>query len=169
MPCHTQTNLWKCWPIIYDTVPSLTQHMATTENRAIHRKKHTLLYQCCFIVGPLSTMLAQHYKGMAYIWARDPTAAQQKGDVNPMLVQCWPIVCDAGPALYRHWVNVSCLLGVIRAGHPSDRPPSTMINLIARPIPALICDISNFHDFYLHEFTEWDRPFQTAAYVTLLV
>ena len=28
-----------------------------------------------------------------------------------MPVQCWPAVCDAGPTLYRHWVNVSFLLG----------------------------------------------------------
>ena len=26
-----------------------------------------------------------------------------------MLVQCWAIVYDAGPALYQHWGNVSCL------------------------------------------------------------
>ena len=31
--------------------------------------------------------------------------------VHPMLVQWWPIVYDAGPTLYQHWVNVSCLLG----------------------------------------------------------
>ena len=37
--------------------------------------------------------------------------SQQTRDVHPMLVQCWPTVCDAGPALYQHWVNVSCLLG----------------------------------------------------------
>ena len=31
---------------------------------------------------------------------------------HPMLVQCWPIVYDAGPTLYvQHWLNVSCLLG----------------------------------------------------------
>ena len=32
-------------------------------------------------------------------------------DVQPMLVQCRPIVFDARPTLYRHWLNVSCLLG----------------------------------------------------------
>ena len=30
--------------------------------------------------------------------------------IDPMLVQCWAIVCDAGPTLYHHWVNVSYLL-----------------------------------------------------------
>ena len=28
-----------------------------------------------------------------------------------MLVQCWPIVSDAGLSLYQHLLNVSCLLG----------------------------------------------------------
>ena len=28
-----------------------------------------------------------------------------------MFVQWWPIVYDAGPALYKHWVDVSCFLG----------------------------------------------------------
>ena len=35
------------------------------------------------------------------------------GSINPMLVQCEPIVSDTGPTLYQHWVNVSCLLGCI--------------------------------------------------------
>ena len=29
---------------------------------------------------------------------------------DPMLVQCWSIVCDAGPTLSQHWIIVSCLL-----------------------------------------------------------
>ena len=41
--------------------------------------------------------------------------SQQTRDFHPMLVQYWPIVYDAGPALYQHWVNVSCLLGCIDA------------------------------------------------------
>ena len=27
-----------------------------------------------------------------------------------MSAYCWATVCDAGPALKQHWVNVSCLL-----------------------------------------------------------
>ena len=26
---------------------------------------------------------------------------------HPMLIQCWPTVCDAGPTLIQRWVNVS--------------------------------------------------------------
>ena len=38
-----------------------------------------------------------------------------------MLVQCWPVVCDADPALIQHWVNVFCSLESFRAYyfHPS--------------------------------------------------
>ena len=30
--------------------------------------------------------------------------------VHPMLVYCWATVCDAGPALNQHCVNVKCLM-----------------------------------------------------------
>ena len=31
--------------------------------------------------------------------------------VDPMLVQCWPSVFNAGPTLYQRWINVSCSPG----------------------------------------------------------
>ena len=33
-------------------------------------------------------------------------ASLQTPDVHPVLVQCWAIVYDAGPALYQRWVDV---------------------------------------------------------------
>ena len=36
---------------------------------------------------------------------------QQTRDAHPMLVQCWPIVCDAGTTLYQYWASVPRLLG----------------------------------------------------------
>ena len=30
------------------------------------------------------------------------------------MVQCWPTVCDAGPASNQHWFNASCLLGCVQ-------------------------------------------------------
>ena len=33
-------------------------------------------------------------------------------NVDPMLYQCGSIVCDTGPILLQHYVNVSCLLGL---------------------------------------------------------
>ena len=38
-----------------------------------------------------------------------PPPPQQTQDINPMLVEYWSTVCDAGPALTQHRVNVWCL------------------------------------------------------------
>ena len=38
------------------------------------------------------------------------TLAHQTRDVDPMLAQCWPTVCDADPVSNQHWFNASCLL-----------------------------------------------------------
>ena len=38
-----------------------------------------------------------------------------KHDVDPMLVQCWPTICDAVPASNQHWFNASCLLGCVQS------------------------------------------------------
>ena len=54
----------------------------------------------------LSSARATRLSTMARVWP-----SQLTRDVQPMLVQCWPIVFDACPTLLRHWLNVSCLLG----------------------------------------------------------
>ena len=36
---------------------------------------------------------------------------QQTRYIEPLLVQCWSTVYDAGPTLNQQWLNVSCLLG----------------------------------------------------------
>ena len=41
----------------------------------------------------------------------DVKVSQQTRDIHTMLVQCWPIVYDAGSTLCQNWVSVSCLLG----------------------------------------------------------
>ena len=43
-------------------------------------------------------------------------AAEQTGGVEPGLVLCWASVADGGLEWDQHWVNVSCLLGVL-TGH----------------------------------------------------
>ena len=35
---------------------------------------------------------------------------QQTRYIDPVLGQCWATVCDGGPTLTQHWVDVSCLL-----------------------------------------------------------
>ena len=39
--------------------------------------------------------------------------AQQMQDFDPMLLYCWAIVCNSGPTIQEHWVNVSRLLGML--------------------------------------------------------
>ena len=39
-------------------------------------------------------------------------SSQQIGKINPMLVQCWFTVYDAGPTLEQDWVDLSFLLGI---------------------------------------------------------
>ena len=38
--------------------------------------------------------------------------SQQTPRINPMSDQCWANVVDGGPTLVRHWVDVSCFLGI---------------------------------------------------------
>ena len=38
------------------------------------------------------------------------TISQQTRDVDPMLAYCWLIVCDAGPALNKHRINVALIV-----------------------------------------------------------
>ena len=42
-----------------------------------------------------------------------PANTRRSPNVGTMLAQCWPIVYDADPTLYQHWVNVTCLLGML--------------------------------------------------------
>ena len=43
--------------------------------------------------------------------SHDPRITRQTRHVDPMLSWCWSSVCDAGPTLAQHWVNVSRLPG----------------------------------------------------------
>ena len=38
--------------------------------------------------------------------------SQQTADVEPVLVYCWPTVCDAAPTLNQNWLTVSYFLGL---------------------------------------------------------
>ena len=44
----------------------------------------------------------------SHSWSISVITQQTRG-IQPMLAQCWPIVFDAGPTLYQHWLKVSCL------------------------------------------------------------
>ena len=41
-------------------------------------------------------------------------STQPARHIYPMFDQCWPTVYDVGPTLVKHWVDVSCFLGISR-------------------------------------------------------
>ena len=47
-------------------------------------------------------------------WCETPVNTPSIHDINPMSVQCWPIICDTGPTSNQHWFNASCLLGCVQ-------------------------------------------------------
>ena len=59
---------------------------------------------------------------------RDRRVSRQTEDVQPMLVQSWATVCDAGPTLYQHRVNVSCFLGSLKPrSQIASNPPLSAV------------------------------------------
>ena len=67
-------------------------------------------------------------------------AAQQTRGVEPVQVWCWASVADGGPELEQHWVNVSCLLGVL-TGHIMFRtsPAVKIIKLLPNWLSTKSC------------------------------
>ena len=93
----------------------------------------------CAVIGDGRVTLVPwlHPVAGSLYWIRDPVSpAQQTPDIDTMLIQYWPTVFHADPALNQHWVNVSCFLrdspdpdelGVVvdvsalsAGGHPAD-------------------------------------------------
>ena len=56
---------------------------------------------------------------------REPT--QQTRHIHPMFDQCWANVVDGGPALVKHCVDVSCLLGRVVYRHMAPSGLSCLI------------------------------------------
>ena len=134
-----------CWPTVYDAEPTLAQYLdycvvfnATLNVGQRHRWQANInpaLVQSIvppawstnygWMEIPAPATLAQHSTVIESVPASRPTrlqqyaarpAAQQKRGVKPVLIWCWASVADSGPELDQHWVNVSCLLGVL-TGH----------------------------------------------------
>ena len=47
-------------------------------------------------------------------WCETFVNTPSKHDFDPMLVRCWPTICDAGPTSIQHWFNALCLLGCVQ-------------------------------------------------------
>ena len=80
---------------------------------------------------------------------------QQTRDIDPMLVQCWSTVYDAGPTLGQHWVDVSRLLGgavwglgwaagrngITSHDHALVSPPERVVTLSLSTLLEVVADL----------------------------
>ena len=70
--------------------------------------------------------------------------SQQTPDPNPMLVQCWPTICNAGPASNKPWISASCLLGcntglvVLTAGGEYKPTPTEYLLNVGPASPVMV-------------------------------
>ena len=98
------TDVWlEVWLQIY--IESLWQHCDTPKLNIRTVLQSTLLFLLNtnghFIGRPLLNTLFRRYDESHH--------SKRARDVQPLLVQCWAIVYDAGPTLHQHWLNVRCL------------------------------------------------------------
>ena len=82
-----------------------------------------MLCWCCASVADVGSTAAQHWFNVSCLQGRlclkrllirsliRGRAPSKDGTLSIVLVQCWPIVSDAGPTLKQHKGNVTCLLG----------------------------------------------------------
>ena len=99
------TDVWlEVWLPIY--IESLWQHCDTPKLNIRTVLQSTLLFllntKGRFIGRPLLNTLFRRYDAYHH--------SKRARDGQPMLVQCWAIVYDAGPTLHQHWLNVDAPL-----------------------------------------------------------
>ena len=51
------------------------------------------------------------FQGIVFTGLLAARVFPQTLDIDPMLFQCWPVVCEVSTTLSQHRVNVSCLPG----------------------------------------------------------
>ena len=66
-------------------------------------------------IGLMSRVCRDGFVSSGHSFGEGP---QQRRDIEYVLVQCWPIVSNAGPTLKQHKGNVTCLLG---SAHDANR------------------------------------------------
>ena len=82
-----------------------------TENNYVIKEdtsKHETLNQCWADVGQCLVFAGT---ALSQAVAHLEEGSQQRRDIDHLLIQCWPIIIDAGPPLKQHKGNVTCLLG----------------------------------------------------------
>ena len=131
-----------CWPTVYDAEPTLAQYWVTvwcltprcmwasvtigapTLTQLLFKAscgyysqhKVRLLTTVEWILvstGDAGPTFTRHWVGVGLHYL---TCTQQTRGVEPVLVLWWASVADGVSELDQHWVNVSCLLGVL-TGH----------------------------------------------------
>ena len=85
-------------------VPGLPLEMTTCVDRSRGISVGSTLWRRLGRVG-------QRCKGAGLRRGEDQQDMRQTRDIEPLFVQCWSSVYDAGPTLNQQWLNGSCLLG----------------------------------------------------------
>ena len=86
---------------------NIAKHLVILSNEETLR---SLLHYCCTKPkGSISSLVM--WAVTIFCLSTQNYPPKQTRDVDPLLHQCWPTVCDAGPTLIQQWINVSCLLG----------------------------------------------------------
>ena len=68
---------------------------------------------CAFTTFFLKNLTLASVRPASYLWSIwQSELSQQTLDIEPMLDYCCPTVCDAGPTIIQHWLNV-CVCCVI--------------------------------------------------------
>ena len=106
-----------CLNISPPPTPANTGHSHNAVSMLGQRRRRwtnidTALGECPVFTG---TALAQHWNNIGpspcVCWiVCDWWLTLRTWSIHPMLVECWAIIADAGPALNQHWVSVGCLL-----------------------------------------------------------
>ena len=98
------------------------KHVMYKDTKTQHNQSQ--LHLSCSVYHPVYLLifwgLARQYSCPRFNQSlRKPDkTTQPTRDIYPLLDQCWATVNDAGPTLVQHWVDVSCLLGMIKARDP---------------------------------------------------
>ena len=115
---HIQGRWWTWWKDLLKWLKIITSSRRTPASTR-NRTNAGLRLGHVTDAGPISPALAQClvFAGMALsqMVTHSGGGHQQRRDINHVLVQCWPIVSDAGPILNQQKGNVTCLLGVLLA------------------------------------------------------
>ena len=94
----------------------------TVSSQSSHHLQEVLLAQFSLLVhkGGLKPDSFHFISFIIPFWCETLVNTPSKHDADPMLVQCWPTICDAGPTSDQHWFNALCLLGCVQPSNTKN-------------------------------------------------